>query len=507
LEAPRAGATRRPAAPAGGGDNGRVPATASSPAFALLTVLAAARASAQPPAPELAALRAQAHAAVEAAFPDLTQLSDRIWRFAETSLTESRSAAALADFLEQRGFTVTRGVAGIPTAFTARCGSGDPVIGLLAEFDALPGISNEAKPVRAPLVRGGAGHGCGHNLFAAGSAGAALAIRAVLAARNLPGTLVVFGCPAEETVIGKVYMAKAGVFDGLAACLDWHPSDETRADFETTRALNNFVVRFHGQTAHAAGDPWNGRSALDAVELMNHGVNLLREHVPPSTRIHYVIQDGGGAPNVVPASASVWYYVRDLERDGVEATYARVLKCAEGAALATGTTWDHELTTGVHSYLLNRTLTELLDRNLRAAGAPEWSEGEQGFARKLQEATGKEQKGMFAGIEALPAAPQPAPGGSTDAAEVSRITPTGKLRVASAPLGTPWHAWPVVACAGTSIGHKALRTAARTLAGAALELLVSPEIVAAARKEFADQTRGKPYRCPIPADQQPPVGR
>jgi aminobenzoyl-glutamate utilization protein B len=458
-------------------------------------------------APDLAALREAAHARVETRLAELKDLSDKIWRFAETSLTESRSSAALADFLEQRGFTVERGVAGIPTAFVARAGSGAPVIGILAEFDALPGISNEAAPRRAPLRRGAAGHGCGHNLFAAGSAGAAIAAREVMAAKGLPGTLVLFGCPAEETVIGKVYMAKAGVFQGLDACLDWHPGDKTGADFETTRALNNFVVRFHGQTAHGAGDPWNGRSALDAVELMNHAVNMLREHVKPSTRIHYVIEDGGGAPNVVPAEASVWYYVRDLERDGVEATYARVLKCAEGAAIATGTTWDVELTTGVHSYLLNRTLTELLDRNLRASGAPQWSDAEQEFARKLQQATGKEEKGLFAGIKDLPAEPQPAPGGSTDAAEVSRITPTGKLRVASAPIDSPWHAWPVVACAGTSIGHKSVRTAARTLSGALLELFVSPELVAAARAEFGRQTEGKPYMCPIPADQQPPVGR
>jgi aminobenzoyl-glutamate utilization protein B len=463
-------------------------------------------AAAAPP-PRSRALHEAAWEAVEQSLPELTALSDRIWRFAETSLQESRSAQALAGFLAQHGFAIEPGAGGIPTAFLARWGSGAPVLGILAEFDALPGISNEAAAQRVPLVRGGAGHGCGHNLFAAGSAGAAIAIKAVLEAQRLPGTLLLFGCPAEETVIGKVYMAKAGVFDRVDVCLDWHPSDETRADYERTRALNNFVVRFHGQTAHGAGDPWNGRSALDAVELMNHGVNLLREHVHPSTRIHYVIADGGGAPNVVPAEAAVWYYVRDLEREGVEATYARVLKCAEGAAIATGTSWDVELTTGVHSYLLNRTLTELLDRSLRAAGAPVWSDAEQEFARKLQRATGKPEQGLFAGIGPLPAEPVPAQGGSTDAAEVSRITPTGKLRVACAPIDTPWHAWPVVACAGTSIGHKCVRTAARALSAAALELFTDPALVAAARAEFAKATEGKPYRCPIPAEQQPPLGR
>ena len=389
----------------------------------------------------------------------------------------------------------------------ASYGSGKPVSGSRAEFAALPGISNEPRAKKSPLVRGGAGHGCGHNLFAAGSAGAAIAARDVMAAQGLPGTLILFGCPAEETVIGKVYMAKAGIFDGLDCCLDWHPSDETRADFEGTRALNNFVVRFHGQTAHGAGDPWNGRSALDAVELMNHAVNMLREHVKPSTRIHYVVSNGGGAPNVVPAEASVWYYVRDLERPGVQSTYERVLKCAEGAAIATETSWDVELTTGVHSYLLNRTMTELMDRNLRAAGAPTWTAGEQKFARQLQRATGKPDKGIYVGIMDLPAERVPAQGGSTDAAEVSRITPTGKLRVACAPIDTPWHAWPVVACAGTTIGDKCVRTAARALSGAALELLVSPDLVTEARAEFAEATNGQPYQCPIPVDQEPPLRR
>ncbi len=455
----------------------------------------------------LARLRAAAHAHVDSEQQALFDLSNRIWRFAETSLTESKSSAALADFLEERGFRVERGVAGIPTAFTATFGSGKPVIGMLAEFDALPGISNEAKAQRSPLVRGGNGHGCGHNLFAAGSAGAALAAKAVMAAEGIGGTLVLFGCPAEETVIGKVYMAKAGVFDGLDCCLDWHPGDETRADYEGTRALNNFVVKFHGKTAHGAGDPWNGRSALDAVELMNHAVNMLREHVVPSTRIHYVVKNGGGAPNVVPAEASVWYYVRDLTRAGVESTYQRVLKCAEGAAIATETTWEHELTTGVHDYLLNRPLTELLDRNLRAAGAPAWDDGEQKFARQLQVATGKPDKGLFVGVADLPADPVPAQGGSTDAAEVSRITPTGKLRVACAPVDTPWHAWPVVACAGTSIGHKCIRSAARALGASLVELFVSPDLVAAARTRFQEQTAGEPYRCPIPQDQEPPLPR
>ena len=275
--------------------------------------------------PDLDTLRKATFASVDAHGKELESLSKRIWRFAETSLQENRSSKALAGYLEAQGFKIERGVADIPTAFVARYGKGKPVVGILAEFDALPGISNTASAMRSPLVRGGGGHGCGHNLFAAGSAGAAVAAKEVKDAHSLPGTIILFGCPAEETVIGKVYMAKAGVFDGLDVCLDWHPGTTTAADFATTRALNNFKVRFFGRTAHGASDPWNGRSALDAVELMNHAVNMLREHVKPSTRIHYVITDGGGAPNVVPARAEVWYYVRDLNRAGVISTYGRVL--------------------------------------------------------------------------------------------------------------------------------------------------------------------------------------
>ncbi len=449
-------------------------------------------------------LRAEAWATIANQEGQLVELSDALWRAAETSLRETESSARLADYLESHGFRIQRGVADMPTAFIATYGVGRPRVGILAEFDALPGISNRPEPRRVAVVEGNPGHGCGHNLFGSASAGAAVAASKVMADRGLPGTLVFYGCPAEETVIGKVYMAKAGVFDDLEVCLDWHPGDTTGVDFARTRAMNNFTVEFYGQTAHGAGDPWNGRSALDAVELMNHAVNMLREHVVPSTRIHYVIEDGGGAPNVVPAYAKVWYYVRDLERAGVESTYARVLKAAEGAAIATETTHQVHLTTAVHSYLLNRPLSELMDRNLRAAGAPEWTADEQAFARAIQEQTGKPTEGLFVGIGDLPEMELPAPGGSTDVAEVSRIVPTAKLRVASAPIDTPWHAWPVVACGGMSIGHSAMLTAARTLSGAALELLVSPAAIAAATVEFERKTEGKPYVSPIPQDQKPP---
>ncbi|MFO7769727.1 MAG: amidohydrolase [bacterium] len=450
-------------------------------------------------------LRSRAFQVVEERSEELVRLSDAIWSYAELALREHRSAAELADYLEVNGFRVTQGVAGMPTAFVAEKGRGKPVIGILAEFDALPGLSNTTDPRKEAVEQGAPGHGCGHNLFGAASTGAAVTAAQVLEEEGLEGTIRLFGCPAEETVVGKVYMAREGVFDGLDACLDWHPSSRTRVDFSRTRAMNNFTVEFFGQTAHGAGDPWNGRSSLDAVELMNHAVNMLREHVKPSTRIHYVISDGGGAPNVVPAYAKVWYYVRDLERDGVESTYEWVLEAARGAAIATRTEHEVFLTTGVHSYLLNRPLTELVDRNLRAAGPPEWTEEEQAFARRIQEELGRPTAGLDEEIGEMPAEEKPAGGGSTDVAEVSRIVPTAKFRVASMPREAPGHSWAVVSCGGMSIGHKAVITAARTLSAAALELAVSPEVIEAAWEEFREKTEGEPYESPIPADQPPPL--
>jgi aminobenzoyl-glutamate utilization protein B len=450
-------------------------------------------------------LRRQAWEVVDAHATELAELSDAVWRYAETSLKEVHSSAVLADYLERQGFRVERGVAELPTAFTATWGSGRPVIGILAEFDALPGLSNVAAPQQLPITEGAPGHGCGHNLFGTGSVGAALAAKEVLVRNGLSGTIRLFGCPAEETVIGKVYMAKAGVFDGLDVCLDWHPGTETGVGFASSQAMNNFTVEFFGKTAHGAGDPWHGRSALDAVELMDHAVNMLREHVVPTTRIHYVITDGGGAPNVVPAYAKVWYYVRDKDRAGVEPTYQWVLKTAEGAAMATQTTFKVTLITGVHAYLLNRPLTELLNRNLHTVGPPVWTEEEQAFARTIQRELGVEEKGLSTTIKEMPAEEQPAGGGSTDVAEVSRICPTARITVVSSPIGSPGHSWPITACGGMSIGHTTVVTAAKVLGATAVELLVSPEVIAAAQAEFQKKTEGRPYQSPIPKEQKPPL--
>jgi aminobenzoyl-glutamate utilization protein B len=326
-------------------------------------------------------------------------------------------------------------------------------------------------------------------------------------AHGLVGTVRLFGSPAEETVVGKVYMAKAGIFDDLDAALDWHPGLETKVSNQSGQAMNNFEVEFYGQAAHSAADPWNGRSALDAVEMMNYGANMMREHVRPTTRIHYVIPSAGEAPNVVPEYARVWYYVRDTARAPVEAYYDRLLKIAEGAALATATEYKVTLLTGVHSMLLNRPLQEAMQANLEKVGGPEFSEEDQEFAKALQAYLGIEQKGLVADPKPLKDEVEPPGGGSTDVAEVSRITPVVSLGVTTAAAGIPWHSWAASASHGTVGSVKGAETAAKVLALTGVDLLTDPDLIKAARAYFEEKTEGKPYVSPVPPDQKPPMPR
>ncbi|RMD98524.1 MAG: amidohydrolase [Calditrichaeota bacterium] len=451
-------------------------------------------------------IKKEAIATAETLRPLIDEIAEKLWQYAETALQEKRSAELLMDKLAQEGFSVERNVAGMPTAFVATYGQGSPVIGILAEFDALPGVGNEPVPEKRPRKDGvTSGHGCGHNLFGAGSVGGAIALKRVMQKHHLKGTLKLFGTPAEETVVGKVYMAKAGVFNGLDAALDWHPGTETGVKNQPGRAMNNFEVEFFGQAAHAAADPWNGRSALDAVELMDYGVNLMREHVKPTTRIHYVITNGGEAPNVVPEYAKVWYYVRDINREEVEKYYQRILNIAKGAALGTGTTYKVHLITGVHEYLLNRPLQEALQKNLELVGPPKYTEAEQEFARHLQKFLGKEEKGFNDKIEPLADKPEPPSGGSTDVAEVSWITPTAGFRVTTAAADIPWHSWATSACHGTAAGRKGALIAAKVIAATGVDLFTQPKLLKKAREFFQKATGGKPYQSPIPVDQPPPI--
>ena len=437
---------------------------------------------------------------------EIVGMSKALWQHAEIALEETKSSAFLAEVLEEAGFRVERGVADMPTAFVAEWGEGRPILGILAEYDALPNIGNDAVPRRAERADGHPhGHGCGHNLFGAGSVGAAMALRSAMAEHGIEGTIRLYGSPAEETLVGKTYMAKAGLFDDLDAALDWHPFVRTGVSNQKGQAMNNFTVEFFGKAAHGAFDPWNGRSALDAVELMNHGVNLMREHIEPTARIHYVIPAAGDAPNVVPAYAKVWYYVRDIDRDRVERNYQWIVDIAKGAALATQTELELTLTTGVHEWLLNRPLQEAAQKNLELVGAPAYGDEEQTFARELQDFLGVAQDGYSTVIDPLAAEPEPALGGSTDVAEVSRITPTVSINVASAGLNLPWHSWATSASHGLEGASKAAQVAARVLALTGMDLLTDPELLERAKKVHADETGGQPYRSPIPVDQKPPV--
>jgi len=437
---------------------------------------------------------------------EIARIAGTLWNYSELALKEHRSATLLAEILEREGFRIERGVAGMPTAFVATFGSGKPIIGILAEYDALPGIGNAAVPRRQPREDGvAAGQGCGHDLFGAGSVGAAIAVKRVMEGQRLQGTLRLYGTPAEETGVGKVYMARDGLFDDLDAALEWHPSQENAVGNAANQALNNFTIEFTGQPAHAAYDPWNGRSALDAVELMAHGMNLMREHVKPAARLHYVFPSAGEAPNVVPSSASLWGYVRDLDRPSVEAHYAWILKIAEGAALATRTTFKATLNTGLYEYMFNRPLQEAMQRNLESVGPPRFGEAEQQFARDLQRELGLPQDGIDTTVKKLESGVQPAEGGSTDVSDVSHITPTVGLVVSTAGKHLPWHSWATTASHGLPGASKAAEIAARVIALTGIDLLTQPELVRQARADFAKRTGGKPYKSPIPAGQKPVI--
>jgi aminobenzoyl-glutamate utilization protein B len=441
-------------------------------------------------------------ASVDKHAADLTQLSDQIWAFAETALREHRSAKVLADHAEAQGFQVTRNVAGMPTAFVASFGSGKPVIGIMGEYDALAGISQKAEAQKSPLVEGGAGHGCGHNLFGAASLGAAIAIKEQIAAGKLKGTIRFYGTPAEEAVGGKTYMARDGVFDDVDVMFAWHPGDETQADMVSSQAMVDLMVTFKGKAAHAAGDPWNGRSALDGVEAFTHGVNLMREHMKTTSRVHYAITDGGDVPNVVPEHAAVWIWARDWKRTEVESLLARIRKIADGAALMTETEANVKVQGGSWEILIMETGAKLLDANLRWVGAPKFTPAEQEFAKKIQRDTETPEKGMMETVRSLEG--QPEEGGSTDVGDVSWIVPTLNLTVATAPKDAPWHAWPVVATGGMSIGHKGMIVAAKTLAATMVDLYEKPAALREIRAEFEKKRGDVRFKAYLP-DEPPPI--
>lgn len=434
----------------------------------------------------------------------LIDLSDQIWAFAETALEEIRSAELLADEAEKQGFTVERGVAEMPSAFIATYGSGKPIIGILGEFDALPGLSQKISVEKEPLDEGKPGHGCGHNLFGTASLGAAVAIKELMQEGKLKGTVRLYGTPAEETIGGKIYMARAGLFDDLDVCLDWHPSAEMEADAQSSQALIDFRVHFEGKAAHAAGDPWNGVSAVDALELYTTGINYLREHVKPTVRIHYLIEKAGDVVNVVPENAIIWTRVRDRDREGMNLVYERILKIAEGAALMTGAEHSVELISGWHEVLVNRTGAAVMQQNMELLGPIVYSQEEINFAKAIQKATSKPEEGLDGEIRALKETREDPAGGSTDVGDVSWIVPEVRLNATTAPKGTPWHSWAVVACGGMSIGHKGMIYAAKALAMTMVDLYKDEKLRDQIREEFLERKGGYVYKAILP-DGPPPV--
>ena len=443
-------------------------------------------------------------ATIERTSQELISLSDQVWGYAETALREDKSSKLLADYAEKQGFQVQRGVAGMPTAFIASYGIGKPIIGILGEYDALPGISQKAQPTQEPLEEGAAGHGCGHNLLGTASMGAAVAIKDLIQAGKLKGTIRYYGTPAEESIGGKVYMAREGVFKDLDVVLAWHPGTENTADTESSQAIVDMIVEFKGKAAHAASDPWNGRSAVDGLEIFTHALNMMREHVKPTVRIHYTIVKGGDVPNVVPSTARLWVWVRDSKRAGVEQVLPRVQKVAQGAALAADVESKLTVQAGDYEILVNMAGAKLAYQNMQWLGPLKFTEQEQEFARTIQRATGVEPKGLKETLTELNLKPGDPEGGSTDVGDVSWLVPTINMTVTTSPEDAPWHGWPVVATGGMSIGHKGMIYASKALAATMVDLFLNPQQREAIRKEFAEQTKGFTYKPYIP-DGPPPI--
>lgn len=421
-------------------------------------------------------------------------VAQQIWGFAEVGFQEEKSSALLQQTLRDAGFTIQAGVAEMPTAFVASFGSGKPVIGILGEYDALPGVSQEAVPEYKPIPNQKAGHACGHHLFGAASAAAAIALKDWLIATKRSGTIRFYGTPAEEGGSGKVYMVRGGLFNDLDAVIHWHPGAENDASAASSLANKTGKFRFYGVSSHAAMAPERGRSALDGVEAMNDMVNMLREHVTEQSRIHYVITRGGEAPNVVPAFAEAYYYVRHPKAEEVKNMWERIVRAAQGAALGTDTRVEIEVTGGVYNLLPNEALGKVMDANLRLVGGYTLTDAEKNFGAAIQ----KTFKGSFpalestASIEPFKVTDQAMPG-STDVGDVSWVVPTVGLGTATWVPGTAAHSWQAVAAGGMSIGNKGMLVAAKTMALTGMDLFSNPAVIEEGWKELK-RRRGENFQ-------------
>lgn len=429
----------------------------------------------------------------------------KIWDYAEVGYKEEKSSKELIQILENNGFKITEGIAGIPTAFIAEYGNGGPVIGILGEYDALPGLSQSNNPTKESRVGVNSGHGCGHNLFGVASAAAAIAIKEWLKESKTEGTIRFYGCPAEEGGSGKVYMVREGLFDDVDVALHWHPSSKNRASAGSTLANKTGKIRFYGTSAHAAGAPERGRSALDGLEVMNNMLNMMREHVEEESRIHYIITKGGDAPNVVPNFAEGYYYVRNPNPEEVRKMWRRVELCAEGASIGTETTFSVEVTGGVYNILPNESLQKLVHKNLSEVGGVYYNEEEKKYAEKISITFGEQKQDILlaTSVEQYEFKTSTKGGGSTDVGDVSWVVPTVGFSTATYVPGTPGHSWQAASCTGTSIGLKGMLNAAKTLALTGYDLFNDTKIIDKARKEF-NKKRGIDYNYnPLIGDRKP----
>ena len=461
-----------------------------------VSVIAQKKNKLDPAIQQINANKETALAALNNAYEADKKTALQIWEFAEVGYKEIKSAALHVQNLKAAGFTVETGVAEIPTAFVASYGSGSPVIGILAEYDALPGLSQTASTEKNPISGKNAGHGCGHHLFGTASVSAGIAIKDLIASGKLKGTVKVYGCPAEEGGSGKVFMVRAGLFNGVDAMIHWHPDDVNAITTTSALANKSAKFKFYGISAHAAAQPEQGRSSLDAVEAMDNMVNMMREHVPQETRIHYIITSGGKAPNVVPDFAEAYYYVRHPKRKDVVEIFDRVVKAAEGAAIGTGTTMKYDIIGGTHDLLINKTLAEAMQTNLEKVGGVIYTEAELNFAKKIEPS--------FIGTKvdvATAATVKPLSyinegnSGSTDVGDVSYALPTVGLRAATWVPGTPAHSWQAVAVGGTEIGTKGMLVASKTMALTAIDLMSNPVLLAKAIEEFKQSKGDYKYKA------------
>ena len=450
--------------------------------------------------------KSQVQAFLESNSTQYADMAQTIWGLAELGYMEEQSAALLQGSLTAAGFEIETGVEGMPTAFVASYGSGQPVVGILAEYDALPGLSQDRVAVRQEIPGMETGHSCGHHLFGAGSTAAAIAVKEWMEESGTTGTVRLYGTPAEEGGAGKVFMARGGLFDDVDVVLHWHPGDQNGTGVYSTLAILSAKFRFHGVSAHAAAAPDRARSALDGVEAMNDMVNMMREHVPQETRIHYVITAGGEAPNVTPDFAEVYYYVRHPQPENVRSIFDRVVKAAEGAALGTGTTMDYEVDSGAFALLPNEVLARAMHANLEQVGGVEYDEAELAFAETISASLGEGAPPVQSAARVSPFMVFPgAIPASTDVGDVSWVVPTVGLSAATWVPGTAAHSWQAIAAGGMSIGNKGMMVAAKTIAMTAVDLMTDADLVAAARAEYLERVGPDFEYAPLVGDRSPPL--